>query len=102
TKPDEVSVIASALSAIVGATGGGAGGQGGAVTVRHSGDITVLGDGSQAIRAESINGGGGSLRLDFDGVIGLPGAPKVGSGGAAATADPLLAARAGAQGAADM
>ena len=43
------------------------------VTVNHSGDITVLGDGSQAVVAESINGGGGHVALDFTGVTSLPG-----------------------------
>ena len=66
-------VIGNALSAIVGATGGGTGGEGGNVTVNHSGDITVLGDGSQAIVAESINGGGGTINLSFDGITTLPG-----------------------------
>ena len=33
------------------------------VTVNHTGDITVLGEGSQAIVAESINGGGGTINL---------------------------------------
>ena len=45
------------------------------MTVNHSGDITVLGDGSRAVVAESINGGGGDVVLDFNGVATLPGVP---------------------------
>jgi hypothetical protein len=89
-------VLANALSALIGATGGGAGGAGGTVTINHSGDITVIGEGSQAIRAESINGGGGTLTIDLDGIIGLPGVPFVGPTGTP-TADPFVAARLGAE-----
>ena len=98
----------NALSAILGATGGGDGGTGGDVTVNHSGDITVLGTGSQAIKAESINGGGGTLELSLDGITQLPGAdtiPFIGTllpSGAGTAADPLVAARAGAEGASGM
>ena len=96
-------VIGNALSALIGGVfGGGAGGIGGSVTVNHSGDITVLGAGSMAINAESINGGGGTLALDFSGVTGLPGVPFVGSGTPPPPADPLVAARAGADGASGM
>ncbi len=55
--------MASALG-----SNGGSGGLGGDVTVNHTGDITTLGDGSEAIVAQSINGGGGSVRLDFSGI----------------------------------
>jgi hypothetical protein len=89
-------VLGNALSALIGATGGGAGGAGGTVTVNHSGDITVVGEGSQAIRAESINGGGGTLTIDLDGIIGIPGVPFVGPTGTP-TADPFVAARLGAE-----
>jgi hypothetical protein len=96
-------VIGNALSALIGGVfGGGAGGLGGSVTVNHTGDITVLGAGSMAINAESINGGGGTLALDFSGVTGLPGVPFVGSGTPPPAADPLVAARAGADGASGM
>lgn len=98
----------NALSAILGATGGGAGGTGGSVTVNHTGDITVLGDGSQAIKAESINGGGGTLELSLDGITQLPGAdtiPFIGNtlpSNSGTAADPLVSARAGAEGASGM
>lgn len=49
------------------------GGLGGEVTVNHSGDITVMGDGAQAIKAESINGGGGSSETLFEGIAGVLG-----------------------------
>jgi len=58
----------------------GTGGQGGMVTVNHTGDIIVSGDGARGVVAESINGGGGGLTLDFSGIAGfasgdlLPGA----------------------------
>ena len=68
-------VIAGAMSATFGGDGG-EGGLGGQVTVNHSGDITVLGENSQAVVAESINGGGGHLALDFRGVTSLPGLPS--------------------------
>ena len=96
-------VIGNALSALIGGVfGGGAGGVGGSVTVNHTGDITVLGAGSMAINAESINGGGGTLALDFSGVTGLPGVPFVGGGTPPPPADALVAARAGAEGASGM
>jgi hypothetical protein len=68
-------VIAGVLSTTFGGTGGH-GGEGGHVTVNHSGDITVLGENSQAVVAESINGGGGHVALDFRGVTSLPGVPS--------------------------
>jgi hypothetical protein len=64
--------VAGVLSAAFGGSGGD-GGQGGAVTVHHSGDITVLGNNSRAVVAESINGGGGHVALDFNGITSLPG-----------------------------
>jgi hypothetical protein len=64
--------IAGTLLANLGGKGAD-GGLGGAVTVNHSGDITVLGNGSQAVVAESINGGGGGIALDFNGITSLPG-----------------------------
>jgi hypothetical protein len=83
----------NAFAALVGAVSSGSGGEGRQVTVNHSGDITVLGSGSQAIKAESINGGGGSLSLDFGTITTLPGsAPASGS-----ATNPLIAARAGGQ-----
>ena len=71
----EAMVIAGALSAAFGGEGG-SGGRGGHVTVNHSGDITVLGENSHAVVAESINGGGGHVQLDFNGVTSLPGLPE--------------------------
>ncbi|MFP4002645.1 MAG: hypothetical protein ACLFV8_02625 [Alphaproteobacteria bacterium] len=88
-------IIANTISAIAGATTGGEGGQGGQVTVNHSGDITVFGNGAQAIKAESINGGGGGLVLDFNGMTSVPGGdalptlPGVGGIPSVAT-DPVL------------
>lgn len=61
-------LVSNALSYVIGGEGG-AGGIGGDVIVNHTGDITVLGDGSQAIRAESINGGGGTVELSFEAVF---------------------------------
>jgi hypothetical protein len=95
------SAISNSISAIVGMTGGGQGGVGGQVTVNHSGDITVLGDGAMGIKAESINGGGGSLTFDFSGITGLPGVPFIGADGAAVGPNPMIVARAGAEGVAD-
>ena len=65
-------IIGGAVSALFGGRGG-EGGLGGPVTVHHSGDITVLGDNAQAVVAESINGGGGHVALDFQGITTLPG-----------------------------
>ncbi len=66
---DVKTLVASNLMALlVGAIGGGNSGVGGEVDVVHSGDITVLGEGSQAIVAESINGGGGSIHFDMSGI----------------------------------
>jgi len=90
-------IISNALAAVVGAVGGGSGGQGGDVTVNHSGDITVLGDGAMAIKAESINGGGGTLTLDFSGIVGLPGQPYLKSDGSTGRVDPMVVAKAGAE-----
>ncbi|MBR9824543.1 MAG: hypothetical protein GYB36_01925 [Alphaproteobacteria bacterium] len=101
-------VTSNSLSALIGATGGGIGGTGGAVTVNHSGDITVLGEGSQAIVAQSINGGGGSLQLSFEGIADLSGDPSLPVYGTLSPdrddspADPLLAARSGANNASGM
>ena len=94
--------LSNTIALIVGLTGGGTGGTGGAVTVNQTGDITVLGAGSQAIVAESINGGGGTLGFDFSGITGLPGLPVVGPGGNTQRPNPLLVARAGADGASGM
>ncbi len=94
-------LVSGAINGILGAVGGGSGGQGGEVTVNHSGDITVLGKGSAAIRAESINGGGGTISMDLDGIIGLlKGSEK--SDGTTETDDSLVAMRAGAEGAQGM
>ena len=72
TSGGATTILANTISAILGGTGG-TGGLGGEVTVNHSGDITVAGDGAQAIKAESINGGGGGVVLDFNGITSLPG-----------------------------
>ncbi|MEO1244214.1 MAG: autotransporter outer membrane beta-barrel domain-containing protein [Pseudomonadota bacterium] len=64
--------VTGVVGKIIGAFGGD-GGLGGEVTVNHSGDISVFGDGAQAIKAESINGGGGTTAIDFNGIAGVPG-----------------------------
>ena len=61
-------VASNLMSLLVGAIGGGNSGVGGQVDVIHSGDITVTGEGSQAIVAESINGGGGHAHFDMSGI----------------------------------
>ena len=66
-------VIANELSAVIGAVTGGAGGAPGEVTVNQDGNVTVLGAGSEAIKAEAISGGGGTLAFDFEGITSLPG-----------------------------
>lgn len=63
------------FNGVLGAVGGGSGGAGGAVTVNHTGSITVMGRNSQAISAASINGGGGSLTFDLSGITDLVGTP---------------------------
>jgi len=66
-------VVSNLISLIAGATGGGKGGTGGEVKVIQTGNVSVTGKGAQAIVAESINGGGGRLTVDFSGIVGLPG-----------------------------
>ena len=65
--------VAGAVKKLVGALGGD-GGLGGEVTVNHSGDISVFGDGAQAIKADSINGGGGTTISKFETIAGIFGA----------------------------
>ena len=104
--------MSNSIAAIAGATGGGDGGLGGDVIVNHTGDITTLGEGSVGIKAESINGGGGSLGFDLTGITTLPGRPAVvdsvfgsdafgGSPGGTA-ADPLIMVRLGSMDSGDM
>jgi hypothetical protein len=62
-------VASNLMGLLVGGLGGGISGLGGQVDVTHSGDITVLGKGSQAIIAESINGGGGHAHFDTTGIV---------------------------------
>jgi hypothetical protein len=95
-------VMSNALAAIIGAVNGGNGGVGGKVIVNQTGDITVLGQGSQAIVAQSINGGGGTLTLDFSGITGLPGVPFIGGGGQTVTPMPSVTAVVGGNGNSDM
>jgi len=90
-------VIANTISAAVGAVSGGTGGLGGAVTVNHSGNIVVFGRGSQAIKAESINGGGGDVVLDFNGITSLPGGEALPGAPGGVTTAPVLVLRAGGQ-----
>ena len=91
----KTTVVANALSAAIGAFGGGDGGLGGKVTVNHSGNISVSGEGAQAIKAESINGGGGDYVLDFNGITSLPGGQGLPGGLSGVTTDPVLVLRAG-------
>jgi hypothetical protein len=91
-------VFSNALSAILGAFGGGSGGHGGDVIVNQTGDITVTGAGSHAIVAQSINGGGGTLGADFNGIAGLPGTPFIGGGGQTITPMPSITADVGGSG----
>ena len=97
-----VIAVSGLVNAVLGAVGTGDGGQGGEVAVVQSGDITTLGEGSQAIVLQSINGGGGQLAFDITQVYGRKGLPIGGSNDPAATADPRVSARAGAEGATDM
>ena len=98
TEPGSM-IVSNTLAAALGATVmTGTGGEGGTVTVNHSGDITVLGEGSQAIVAESINGGGGSLTLDFDRIAAI----FEDDADPATAPDPLVAARAGSIGSSGM
>ncbi len=92
--PFQFFAVSNALSSLIGATGG-APGAGGVVIVNNTGDITVLGKGSQAIKAESINGGGGTLAFDVQGIVGLPGVPAIGPSGNIERPDPLVVARLG-------
>ena len=61
-------LLSNSVSALLGNFGGGQGGTGGRVTVNQTGDIVVTGRGSQAIQAESLNGGGGNLVVTLDGL----------------------------------
>ncbi len=99
-----VTILANTISAIVGSTGGGSGGLGGRVTVDHSGDITVVGAGSQAIVAQSINGGGGGLILDMNSVAALRSGSflPVGGGSSTSTSDPAIEIVAGGKGTENM
>jgi len=94
-------IVGNTLAATLGATVmTGTGGEGGNVTVTHTGDITVLGKGSQAIVAESINGGGGTLTLEFDQIAAM--FDDEGSDSAEAPDPMLVAARAGSTGSSGM
>jgi hypothetical protein len=109
------SIVSNGFSALLGAAATSDGGNGGRVIVDNDGDITVLGDGAQAILAQSINGGGGSLSLNFDGLSALPGLllpdlPDIPITGVPATPDvpdiptagPIFEARLGGDGVSDM
>lgn len=95
-----VTVVANTLSALVGGLGGGSGGKGGKVTVTHSGDITVTGEGSQAIKAQSINGGGGGLIMDLNGISSLRAGSilPIGGGATSTSSKPTLEIIAGGSG----
>ena len=92
--------IVNVLSGALGASGllAGSGAGGSTVEVAHTGDITVLGRGSEAIHAQSLNGGGGGYVLDLNSVTTLPGAeglPGVPAGSDPGVAVPILTLRAG-------
>jgi hypothetical protein len=66
-------LASGALNGLLGMVNSSDGGAGGLVTVNHTGNITVLGDGSQAIKVESINGGGGSITFEIgDAIASIP------------------------------
>tara|TARA_R110000868_G_scaffold325832_1_gene586701 strand:- start:8281 stop:21054 length:12774 start_codon:yes stop_codon:yes gene_type:complete len=65
-------IASNGFSALLGAAASSDGGMGGRIFVENDGDISVYGDGSAAFLAQSINGGGGSLALSFDGLSALP------------------------------
>lgn len=94
------SAIADTVALGLGALQNASGGKGGDVTVNHSGDIRISGVGAQAIVAESINGGGGGLVLDLNGISGIPGGAALpGSPSGVTTDDPALVIFSGASGA---
>ena len=107
-------VLANAVSALIGAKGGGKGGKGGEVIINQTGNITVLGEGAQAVVAESINGGGGGLVVDLDKIRStlkntIPGLHLLGRTtsqvrrtAAVAPGDPLIEFRLGASDTSDM
>ena len=95
------SVISQGLSAGIGAIGS-SGGVGGEVLVDNSGDIAVFGANAVGIKAESINGGGGTLKLDLHGLVSLPGAPAIGASGLPETPDVEVIARLGGEGSSGM
>ena len=70
-------ILNSALSASIGGIGMAAvpGGKAGTVTITHDGDVTATGDGGAAYRPQMINGGGGSLTVDFGALTSLAGTP---------------------------
>jgi hypothetical protein len=90
-----------ALNARLGAGNGSVGGRGGDITVNHTGDITVLGDGSQAIKVESINGGGGSITFEIGNVIASIPTPSFMDGNAP-LAGAISSSRLGADSVSDM
>jgi len=94
--------INNTLAFALGLTGGGVGGAGGNVIVNHTGDITVLGENSVAIKAESINGGGGTLALDLDGIVGFIDEKLGNDPLAPAPLDPAALVQMGADGASGM
>ncbi|WP_297801945.1 autotransporter outer membrane beta-barrel domain-containing protein [uncultured Brevundimonas sp.] len=95
-------ITSTALSFALGNIGGGVGGIGGEVIVDHTGDITVTGEGSVGIKAESINGGGGTLVLDITNLVGLTGMPYVDKVGITHPGEPMIIARLGAESATTM
>ncbi|MGJ8510727.1 hypothetical protein, partial [Glaesserella parasuis] len=63
----------NAINGLLGAVGGGTGGTAGIVSVQQSGTIMVSGDNAQAVNVQSVNGGGGTLALDFSVITDLVG-----------------------------
>ncbi|MEL6568471.1 MAG: autotransporter outer membrane beta-barrel domain-containing protein [Pseudomonadota bacterium] len=70
TNSQEGIILSNGLSAIIGAATvrPGEGGTGGTVTVNSSGNITVLGEDSEAVVAQTVNGGGGGFAFDVRGI----------------------------------
>jgi hypothetical protein len=95
-------LLSNAIALAVGNTGGGSGGAGGEVNITNSGDIYALGDRSQAMLAQSINGGGGNVGVNFNGLVGFETIPVIGPGSNPNVTQPTVQMATGSVSAADM
>ncbi len=95
-------LLSNAIAIAVGNNGGGTGGTGGEVSVTNTGDIYALGDRSQAILAQSINGGGGTVGINFNGLVGFETVPVVGPGSNPNVTQPTVQMLSGSTSASDM